>query len=401
MKKHIVYILLSCITLVSCSLYELDNQEPPKSEVYGNLVYNGQVVPVKNGQIPLNFYQDSYKGNGNFQVMPSQDGKINALLFDGEYKIILEPKRNLKEDWIEYDQVKWKMEDGIKDLVDNLLKEKSMSIEDKILEVYKYICLNYIYDVNVLYFFRKDKSDINNVKYIAVDWYGRIIGEDWKEKRKNHNRRICYEFARFYAKAINTLIDGNNELEAFMLGLKDNTHYVVGLTGKEYSVVLDLDDFNSIKDLTRVKLGLTIKGIKILRDETGKFQKAVNDFNKDKKEELEEVEEAKKNIKSENLIEYFKYVIQVLNKYNIDAQGIFEYMRAVVETEEIEIEKIWKEDQKAPERRYERCIYFKYEGNTYLIDTIEKSLKNISKKDLDPKIFIENPEENQYKYYGG
>ena len=25
----------------------------------------------------------------------------------------------------------------------------------------------------------------------------------------------------------------------------------------------------------------------------------------------------------------------------------------------------------------------------------------ISKKDLDPKIFIENPEENQYKYYGG
>ena len=320
---------------------------------------------------------------------------------DGEYKIILEPKRNLKEDWIEYDQVKWEMEDGIKDLVDNLLKEKSMSIEDKILEVYKYICLNYIYDVNVLYFFRKDKSDINNVKYIAVDWYGRIIGEDWKEKRKNHNRRICYEFARFYAKAINTLIDGNNELEAFMLGLKDNTHYVVGLTGKEYSVVLDLDDFNSIKDLTRVKLGLTIKGIKILRDETGKFQKAVNDFNKDKKEELEEVEEAKKNIKSENLIEYFKYVIQVLNKYNIDAQGIFEYMRAVVETEEIEIEKIWKEDQKAPERRYERCIYFKYEGNTYLIDTIEKSLKKISKKDLDPKIFIENPEENQYKYYGG
>ena len=120
-----------------------------------------------------------------------------------------------------------------------------------------------------------------------------------------------------------------------------------------------------------------------------------------KKEELEEVEEAKKNIKSENLIEYFKYVIQVLNKYNIDAQGIFEYMRAVVETEGIEIEKIWKEDQKAPERRYERCIYFKYEGNSYLIDTIEKSLKDISKKDLDPKIFIENPEENQYKYYGG
>ena len=46
MKKQIVYILFSCITLVSCSLYELDNQDPPKSEVYGNLVYNGQVVQI-------------------------------------------------------------------------------------------------------------------------------------------------------------------------------------------------------------------------------------------------------------------------------------------------------------------------------------------------------------------
>ena len=29
---------------------------------------------------------------------------------DGDYKIILEPPRNLTEEWIEYDQVEWKME---------------------------------------------------------------------------------------------------------------------------------------------------------------------------------------------------------------------------------------------------------------------------------------------------
>ena len=28
---------------------------------------------------------------------------------DGDYKIILEPNRSLKEDWIEYDSVKWEM----------------------------------------------------------------------------------------------------------------------------------------------------------------------------------------------------------------------------------------------------------------------------------------------------
>lgn len=122
-------------------------------------------------------------------------------------------------------------------------------------------------------------SDPNNIKYIAVDWYGRIVGNEWKDNRQNHNRRVCYEFARVYAKAIKELLDDNNNLDVFMLGDKENLHYVVGLTGPEYSVILDLDDFNSIKDLTRLKLGLTIKGIRILRDNSGKFKDAINKFN--------------------------------------------------------------------------------------------------------------------------
>ena len=279
--------------------------------------------------------------------------EVNQAL-DGDYKIILEPNRDIQEDWIEYDQVRWKMEEGISKLVEKLLKESSMSFEEKILEVYKYICLNYVYDANVLYFFKRDDSDINNIKYIAVDWYGRIVGKDWIEKRQKHNRRICYEFARFYAKAINVLLDGNDKLEAFMLGDKENLHYVVGLTGDEYSVILDLDDFNSIKDLTRVKFGLTIKGIKILRDESGKFKQAVDKFNGGKREELAEIEEAKRNLKDKSLIEYFNNVAQILKNRNIDAQGFFEYIRAIVENEEIKIEKIWKEDKVAPEKRYER-----------------------------------------------
>src|SRR5699024_4304532 len=120
---------------------------------------------------------------------------------DGDYKIILEPNRNLKEDWIEYDTVKWEIEDRIKEFVNTLLKNKSLNLEEKIIKVYEFICMNYIYDANVLYFFKRDESDPTNIKYIAVDWYGRVVGQDWLEKRKNHNRRICYEFSRFYAKA--------------------------------------------------------------------------------------------------------------------------------------------------------------------------------------------------------
>ena len=88
---------------------------------------------------------------------------------EGDYKIILEPNRELTEDWIEYDQVKWEMDEPIEKLVKKLLNETTLNLEDKILSIYKFICLNYIYDDNVLYFFRRDTSDINNIKYIAVE----------------------------------------------------------------------------------------------------------------------------------------------------------------------------------------------------------------------------------------
>ena len=322
---------------------------------------------------------------------------------DGDYKIVLEPGRKLNEDWIEYDTVKWEIEDKMKDLIDNLQENKSLSLEEKIIKVYEFICLNYIYDANVLYFFKRDESDPENVKYIAVDWYGRVVGQDWIERRKNHDRRICYEFSRFYAKAINLLIDKNSEseVEALILGDRENTHYVVGVTGKDYSVILDPDDFNSIKDLTRLKMGLTIKGIHILRDEKGIFKNVVNEFNKGRLDELKEIDEAKANLKDKDFIAYINEAIKAVNKYNIDPQGFFEYIRSLIEESGIKIEKIWKEDKKAKEKRYERCLYFEFNNKTYLLDSINKDLSIINLDDLDRNLFVFAPSKNQYKYYGG
>ena len=321
--------------------------------------------------------------------------------FEGDYKIILEPPRELNEDWIEYDQVKWEMEEPIKNLVNTLIKDNSLSFEEKLLSVYKFICLNYIYDVNVLYFFKRDTSDINNIKYIAVDWYGRIVGQKWIENRKKHNRRICYEFARFYEKAINELLGENDNLEAVMVGDKENLHYFVGLTGKDYSITLDLDDFNSIKDLTRLKLGLTIKGIKILRDESNKFKKALDKFNEGRPEELAEVKEIQNNFDGKDVIKYLNDIIDIFRKYNIDAQGFFEYMRSKIEKQGIEIEKIWKEVKGASEKRYVRCLLFNYNSNSYLLDSLEQTLNKVNREDIDKNVFVFNPEDNEYPYYGG
>ena len=271
---------------------------------------------------------------------------VNQSL-EGDYKIILEPKRKLTDKWVEYDQVKWELEEPIKSLVKKLKKDNTISFEEKVLEIYKYICLNYIYDDNVFFFFKSDTSDINNIKYIAVDWYGRIIDETWKENRKKHNRRVCYEFARFFAKAINELLKSDDEIEAVMIGDVDNLHYFVGLTGSLYSIILDLDDFNNIKDLTRLKLGLTINGIRIIRDNYGKFQKVVENFNKYRLDELDEV----KRLEKQNIIEYFSEIVEILKSYNIDSQGFMEYMRSKIENEGIEIEKVWKEIKGNMEKR--------------------------------------------------
>ena len=317
------------------------------------------------------------------------------------YKIILEPKIILQEKWIEYDTVKWEMEEPLKNFVGNLLINNNLTIEEKILEVYNFICLNYIYDANVLYFFKRDDTDPNNIKYIAVDWYGRVVGQDWFEKRKTHNRRICYEFSRFYAKAINTLINCTYEMEALILGDKDNTHYVVGLTGKDYSIILDQDDFNSVKDLTRLKMNLTIKGIHILRDENRTFKNALDNFNSNRLDELKEVEQAKKDLMQKDFIQFLNVVINEINKYNIDAQGFFEYLRKLIENSGIEVAKIWKEDTFSIEKRYERCLYFEYENTCYLLDSIEKTLKSIDLKDLNKDLFIFDKEKKDYKYYGG
>ena len=321
--------------------------------------------------------------------------------FESEYRLIIEPGRDLVEDWIEYDSVKWEIEEPVKKLVDKLKLDSTLNFEQKLLEVYKYICLNYVYDDNVLFFFRKDLSDPENPIYIACDWYGRIIDDKWVEKRKKHNRRICYEFSRCFAKAINELIENDNELEACVLGLMDNTHYVVGLTGKEYSAVLDLDDFNKVKDLTRLKLGLSLDGINILRDENGKLKKVVDDYNNDKLKELPEITEAKQKLKNNDIKKYIEKTVEIFKSHHLDEQGFMECMKKIVEDEEIDPDKIWKEVKSTGEKRYVRCLIIDLDNKKYLIDSVDQTFSQIDLDKLDKNIFVLKPEEHEYPYFGG
>lgn len=314
---------------------------------------------------------------------------------DEEYKVVLEPSTNIKEDYVELDYINWALEDTMVELVDSLKNNNKLTLEEKVLEVYKFICLNYIYDDNVLFFFKKRKDDEGNTYYIAVDWYGRIIDKNWIEKRKTHNRRICYEFSRFFAKAINILIGNRDDIESFIIGLKDNTHYVTVISGEDYSAILDLDDFNKIKDLTRLKTGLTLDGIRILRDDKNILRNTIDKFNESRKQTLIE----KGNIKEE--IEYFNKAINTIKEYNLDSQGFNEIMKKIIEDEKIDTDRLWKLEAESPEKRYVRCIGFEYESKKYIVDSVLQKMFCENDPDYDETSYIINPEEQFYEYYGG
>ena len=314
---------------------------------------------------------------------------------DEEYKVVLEPSTNIKEDYVELDCINWELEDTMVELVDSLKNNNKLTLEEKVLEVYKFICLNYIYDDNVLFFFKKRKDDEGNTYYIAVDWYGRIIDKNWIEKRKTHNRRICYEFSRFFAKAINILIGNRDDIESFIIGLKDNTHYVTVISGEDYSAILDLDDFNKIKDLTRLKTGLTLDGIRILRDDKNILRNTIDKFNESRKQTLIE----KGNIKEK--IEYFNKAINTIKEYNLDSQGFNEIMKKIIEDEKIDTDRLWKLEAESPEKRYVRCIGFEYESKKYIVDSVLQKMFCENDPDYDETSYIINPEEQFYEYYGG
>ena len=314
---------------------------------------------------------------------------------DEEYKVVLEPSTNIKEDYVELDCINWELEDTMVDLVDSLKNNNKLTLEEKILEVYKFICLNYIYDDNVLFFFKKRKDAEGNTYYIAVDWYGRIIDKNWVEKRKTHNRRICYEFSRFFAKAINILIGNRDDMESFIIGLKDNTHYVTVISGDDYSAILDLDDFNKIKDLTRLKTGLTLDGIRILRDDKNILRNAIDKFNESRKQTLIEKSDYKETI------EYFNKAINTIKEYNLDSQGFNEIMKKIIEDEEIDTDRLWKLESEIPEKRYVRCIGFEYKNKKYIVDSVLQKMFSEIDSDYDESLYITNPEEHLYEYYGG
>jgi len=105
MKTKYILLAVSAIFLfIAC---EKDNYDPPKTEFSGKLSYNGKALPWNgNTETPaeaeiIQLYQDGFGKYAPINVRVADDGSFKALLFNGEYKMIM---KNIKypfvfEDW--------------------------------------------------------------------------------------------------------------------------------------------------------------------------------------------------------------------------------------------------------------------------------------------------------------
>ncbi len=88
MKIRTLYIitLIVCGIAVSC---KKDNYEEPTSKLSGRIVYKGEPIGVEHNQVPYELYQYGFGKVGPLGSSFAQDGSFSAVLFDGEYKLII------------------------------------------------------------------------------------------------------------------------------------------------------------------------------------------------------------------------------------------------------------------------------------------------------------------------
>ena len=346
--------------------------------------------------------------------------RLNELVnmfFRSKHTIVLDPKLEKKYgkylgEEIVYDKADWDMPSELKEYVKELSKNEELSKEEKILSVYEKLCHDYVYDDNLISYIQKVDDDI----YSLPDWYGREVDKEWEKNRENHNRRICFELSRYLVKSLDELFKDDKNCNTCILWNKNLIHYFVGLTSDDYSLAIDLDDFFKIKDLTRLKTGLTLEGITILEDDKHKFKNALDKFNEGRDEfaikrvenKIEETDETEIEEESEE-VAFLKKAVEILKEDGLDSQGIFEYMKEIIDISigKENREKVWKKiDGKNREStRYIRCVVANIDDKKYLIDGEDAIVRLFDEKEFDEKRtrFVPNKELTRggFDYYDG
>lgn len=306
--------------------------------------------------------------------------------------IVYNPKweENKSSDFITKYLAEWRMTPETENYVQKLIADFHMSDEMKIIKLYEELSKKYVYDDNLISYIKKVRDGL----YTVPDWYGRQMDEVWEKNRKNHNRRVCFELAREFAAGLNEIFKDDDDYNICILWDVEQTHYYVGLTCSEYSLTLDMDDFSGIKDLTRLKAGLTLEGIKIIpgTDKNAVFESELQKYNERRDKSGYGLIKKQRFISDNSTdepeqIEFLRKAMEFMaNDLELDSQGIFEYMKELINCSlgGKAREKIWKRISKDENgTRYIRCLLVSKDGETYLIDGDSKEVRRFNKEELN------------------
>ena len=87
--KYSFRVFLGALVLTSAVACKKDNYAAPSSLLSGHLVYNSDTIQVERNQVPFQLYQYGFGKVGPISQSFAQDGSYSAILFDGNYKIIV------------------------------------------------------------------------------------------------------------------------------------------------------------------------------------------------------------------------------------------------------------------------------------------------------------------------
>ena len=238
------------------------------------------------------------------------------------------------------DYVVWKEdEDSIFDKLCKIENIEQLSIIEKILKIHCLVCEHFVFD-DFCYFLGKYNKEKN---ICTIDpKYGRKPDSRWKENRKKHNKRICFELSRYVAVRIKQFI--KEDCDVFLVSDEYETHYATAFICEDFMIIIDTDDYWKGADLNRAKLGLELKGITIVNDEKNIVKQALDKINMGRKSKKEYEKEIKEDIVEKSKCEWIDILLEKIKVIGND--GIFKYMYQILEMKGYEPKKIWEKDDK-------------------------------------------------------
>lgn len=200
---------------------------------------------VCNGDYSIQFFSNKQQGYiNNFRLIKN---RLDAEEQMKSYPIVIGRE----------DEPDWKINDELKEYVYRDMPE-GLTSEEKAIWIYMKLCKTLNYD---------DSRHFGNMS--------NKINISLLESIRPNSKLICFDFARVYAKLVNSIPD--SDIEAKIVGREG--HFLVNLVSKDIIMTAEATKaISTTNEFFKVKMGLPIEGIHAEYDPRGIVQNSIERF---------------------------------------------------------------------------------------------------------------------------